>query len=49
MYASRALTGTEKNNAQIEKALLAIVFACEKFDQCVSRKETVHVQSDHKP
>ena len=49
MYASRALTATERNYAQIEKELLAIVFACEKFDQCVYGREKVHVQSDHKP
>ena len=49
VYASRALTATERNYAQIEKELLAIVFACEKFDQYVYGREKVHVQSDHKP
>ena len=48
-YASRALTSAEKNYAQIEKELLAIVFACEKFDQYVYGREKVYVQSDHKP
>ena len=48
VYASRALTVTERNYAQIEE-LLAIVFAWEKFDQYVYGKEKVHVQSDHKP
>ena len=45
----RALTSAETNYAQIEKELLAIVFACEKFDQYVYGRDNVHVQSDHKP
>ena len=49
VYASRALTATERNYAQIEKELLAIVFACERFDQYVYGREKVSVQSDHKP
>ena len=49
VYASRALSATERNNAQIEKELLAIVFGCEKFEQYVHAREKVHVQSDHKP
>ena len=32
-FASRALTQTETRYAEIEKELLAIVFACEKFDK----------------
>ena len=47
-YASRALTTTEENYAQIEKELLAIVFSCEKFDQYVYGRH-ITVQSDHKP
>ena len=49
VYASRALTASERNYAQIEKELLTIVFACEKFGQYVYGREKVHVQSDHKP
>ena len=34
-YASRALTKTHQNYAQIEKETLAVVFGCEKFHQFV--------------
>ena len=43
------MTPTEQNYAQIEKELLAIVFACEKFDQYIFGRSDVVVQSDHKP
>jgi hypothetical protein len=48
-YSSRALTTTERNYAQIEKELLAIVYACEKFDQYIFGKSDVVVESDHNP
>ena len=47
-YAARALTGTEENYAQIEKELLAIVFAVEKYDTYLAGVH-VKVESDHKP
>ena len=34
---------------QIEKELLAIVFACEKFDACIYGRDSIRVQTDHKP
>lgn len=46
--ASRALTDTEKRYAQIEKELLAIVFAAKRFHQYVYGRP-VTVQSDQKP
>ena len=47
-FASRALTETETRYAQIEKEMLAVVFALQKFDQYAYGR-SVTVQSDHKP
>lgn len=47
-YASRSLSKSEQRWAQIEKELLAIVFACERFHYFLYGREFV-VQSDHKP
>ena len=47
-YASRALTSAERNYAQIEKKLLAIIFVAEHFHQYTYRRP-VKVDSDHKP
>ena len=47
-YASRAMTNTEANYAQIEKELSAIVFAMEKFHHDTFARHVI-VQSDHKP
>jgi hypothetical protein len=47
-YASRALTSTESNYAQIEKELLAIVFGVERFHQYTYGRKVI-VDSDHKP
>ena len=48
-YASRALTDAETRYSQIEKELLAIVFACERFEPYVYGRDLIHVESDHKP
>ncbi|XP_053692358.1 uncharacterized protein K02A2.6-like [Sabethes cyaneus] len=48
-YASRTLTPTERNYAQIEKELLAILFACVRFDQLVVGNPKVTIKTDHKP
>ena len=47
-YASRSLTQTEQNYAQIEKEMLAIVFGLERFERFVYGKH-IEVESDHKP
>ena len=48
-YASRALTSAETRYAQIEKELLAIVFACERFEAYIYGRDETNVQTDHKP
>ena len=47
-YASKALTKTEQNYAQIEKETLAILFSLRKFDHLVVGRQ-VTVETDHKP
>ena len=48
-YASRSMSAAVVNYAQIEKEMLSIVFAVEKFHQYVFGKEAIIVESDHKP
>ena len=48
-FASRALSKTEQNYAQIEKECLSIVFGCERFRQYLLGRNTIYVESDHKP
>lgn len=47
-YASRALTSAESRYAQIEKELLASMYACERFHQYVYG-QAFEVETDHKP
>ena len=47
--ASHALTSTKTQYALIEKELLAIVFACDHFEVYQYGRNTVHVETDHKP
>ena len=47
-YASRSLSKSEQNYAQIEKEALAILFGCERFHVYLYGKSFM-VESDHKP
>jgi transposase InsO family protein len=47
-FASRALSKSERNWAQIEKETLAVVYGLERFDQYTYGRR-VKVQNDHKP
>ncbi|KAJ8365224.1 hypothetical protein SKAU_G00140550 [Synaphobranchus kaupii] len=47
-FASRALTETESRYAQIEKELLALVYACTKFHHYIYGRP-VTVETDHQP
>lgn len=47
-YASRSLNSAEAKYAQIEKELLAIVFATKKFNDFIYGRP-VEIETDHKP
>ena len=47
-YASKSLTPSEINYAQIEKEMLAILFGCKHFHHYIYGRE-ICVQTDHKP
>ena len=47
-YASRALTLSERNWAQIEKESLSVLFGLERFDQYTYGRQS-KVENDHKP
>ena len=47
-YISRALTDIETRYAQIEKELLAVVYACERFHQYTFGRQ-ITVLTDHRP
>ena len=48
LYASRAMTETERRYAQIEKEALAVTWACEKFANYIVGKGILN-ETDHKP
>ena len=47
-YASRSLTDSQRNWAQIEKELLSVCFGLERFDQYTYGVKVI-VENDHKP
>ena len=48
-YASKALTNSQQNYAQIEKEMFAIVFGCTRFHEYIYGMQTIEVETDHKP
>ena len=48
-YAARAMTPAEQRYAMIEKELLGIVYACEKFHQYIYGVPNLVIENDHKP
>ena len=47
-YISRSMTPTEQRYAQIEKEVLALTWACERFSDYLIGLD-FHIQTDHKP
>ena len=47
-FASKSLTKSEVNYAQIEKEMYAVLFGCKRFHQYVYGRDVI-VQTDHKP
>ena len=48
-YASKAITRSQDNYAQIEEEMLAIIFGCTRFHDYVYGLKEIHVETDHKP
>lgn len=47
-YAAKSLSDTQRRYAQIEKELLAVLFACQRFHSYVYGRKLV-IETDHKP
>lgn len=48
-YGSKSLTTTEQAYAQIEKELLAVVFATRKFHNLIYGRNDIEIETDHLP
>ena len=48
-YASKSLTNTQQQYAQVEKEMLTVVFGCIRFHDYIYGVPNVTVESDHKP
>lgn len=49
IYASKTLTTTQGNYAQIEKEILAVLFACRRFHQYICGRKNITIETDHSP
>ena len=48
-YASRSLTPTEQQYAQVEKEALGVAWACEKFREYITGIKDLVIETDHRP
>ena len=48
-FVSRTLSQVEQRYPQIQKECLAIVFACTKISQYITKRTAITVETDHKP
>ena len=48
-FAAKSLTETQQRYSQIEKELLAVVFACKRYKYYLWGRELIMVETDHQP
>ena len=48
-FIAKSLTDTQQRYSQLEKELLAILFAAKRFRYCLFGREKILVETDHQP